>query len=339
MREISHGFMNVREYTLPDGETIHDVGIFLFVETGEPRATFALKQLDVECVKSVLGIRFTPPLSPPSYGSEVDQIVARLTNRNALKGVTCGASTDVFRNIQLIVETLEAAIAETGDDRICIDISCLPKAYYLAILGWSLKVCGLRAIRFVYSPGKHIDADGDKRSFPGQFTEGAWRLKQVTYLEGPTNTRDDRVLFAFVGSDITKTIELFRQFEPLPKALLYPDGHEDAARSTKIREDLSKQFKIPTEAVALCDRWSAIDALVALRKSHRRSYPSYGRGGLLFPFATKLSAIAAGIFAAFDTSVSMFIRVPEKYILMNLVPDGRVISIEITDMTNTGPAI
>jgi len=89
----------------------------------------------------------------------------------------------------------------------------------------------------------------------------------------------------------------------------------------------------------MCDRWSVIDALVALRKKHGQVCQNYGSGGLLFPFATKLSALAAGIFAAFDSSISMFIRVPEQYIPMNLLPDGRIISVEITDVTNRKASI
>ncbi|MER8486569.1 hypothetical protein [Mesorhizobium sp. M1322] len=112
---------------------------------------------------------------------------------------------------------LDAVRVASRPISILLDISCVPKRYFLFLLGLGFKQELIGRMDILYSEGKYVPADVIRNGTnvdKGFVSEGEWTSVQIPYLEDSDYSPDSRDLFVSVGAEVTLAMPTVERFEP-----------------------------------------------------------------------------------------------------------------------------
>jgi len=220
---------------------------------------------------------------------------------------------------------------------IVADISCLPKYYMLAMLGFGLHNGLIRSLRFLYAEGRYAPADGNvSLAANHSFTEGAWRSLPVPYLEGLLSPDKKVHVIASIGFETFQARKLIRVYEAERHTLITPHpGFSDEYSEQSEREAgaLANNLDLGEDAIIKCpagDATAAAAAIVNLVDCNDRLKPI----GLCL--GTKPHALGMGLAALLKPDLTVVCRMPDRYVETETPATGITWSYELRDLSVAG---
>ena len=221
--------------------------------------------------------------------------------------------------------------------RILLDITCIPKAYLLYILGSSFKTGYVSRLDCVYCEGEyaldvsHADVNADSAAKMGIISEGDWSSLRVPYFEAEASFPSGRDLFVAMGGEVGLSLPFLERYEPARLGLVLiaeslvqqpaklPEG-ERLALATILADP-----NVIRSDVALADVVSLVTAATNFCSTSTEEVVT------AIAIGSKPHALALGIAALGQPNMEVVCRVPKRYRPLDVAPAGRYSFYQIED--------
>lgn len=250
------------------------------------------------------------------------------------------ASTCFAENADRIEKEIRTRVAKKGEPlTMLLDLTCLPKAYILFVVGlcFSLGLCS--RIDCLYSEGEYAlgaeleEVTPTSGSTNGRaiISEGEWTSLQIPYLEAESSIPRSRDLLVTLGGELGLSLPFLERYEPRRLGVVF------------IAESLAQtpDQLIPSERAALLD-------LLCVPNAIRQDFPIADLTGLSkyavnfvrateedavtgIAIGSKPHALALGLAALAEKRLEIVCRIPAQYKLLDVPPSGRFSLYEIVD--------
>ena len=339
MNETVFEYIYVREHQ--GWDHLSEIDLLLVCRSWEQRSLYAIETLGPRAKKIAI-LKFRPSHAEPATSDNGREIECQTANRDAWIPLALNRSTSVDSNIALLEKNLSQLFSLIGPTaKVVIDASSIPKFYTMSLIAHSLKKGTLCHLFCVYTEGAYAPepttevAAPDKQSTFGRFTEGEWKIQPVRFLEGATAVRENRSILAFCGAEEDRIIPQLERYEDHARRVIISSGGNVAphvANAAERRQILINSLGLSEDDIRQCDPFSVCQAL-ALVREYASSQPAYGGGIVILPFSTKPHAIASAI-AGFNSTASVFSRIPSGYSGRGVFSTGRVFSYHLVDLSH-----
>lgn len=247
-------------------------------------------------------------------------------------------STETKKNFEQIQRFLARKRQETKRPlRVAVNMSCLPKAYLLFLLGIFFKSDVAMEADFLYSPGVY-DLVGDKAaegaSVPGPrglLSIGEWKSQQLPFFTGHQVFAPEQDLIVTVGGEFGMMVPFLERSEPRNIFLLFiaesaPSPDRAMHKLERLAyDDLMMEPNVSTKEVQLVDAIGVAKyALSAAEQSSSATLVGVAIG-------SKSHALGLGIAALVNDELEIICRIPAGYAPLNVMPRGDCLIYRVAD--------
>lgn len=303
----------------------------------ERRRSAAIRSIAAGCLGELTCLMFRPRSDAIASlkAQHADELRAMGFN---LRSVELGQSTSVEENFEKIERWLrDLYISRRRPLKLLLDITCVPKAYILFILGLGFAHEYTARLDCLYAGGLY-NLDADTKEVPrtvaarrSLISEGEWRSHLIPFLTSTDFMPCVKDVVASIGGEISHSLAFIEKFEPGQMKLLfiketapgpdtaYPPGEMAALRSM-LEAPNSQRTDVPLgdvldtaeQALAFCreSKCTAVSALAIGAKSH---------------------ALGLGLAAIAEPKLEVICRAPSGYKPLDVAPSGKVWFYEIED--------
>lgn len=343
--QATFGYIHLGEQSFVPDQCFAEHDVFVFCRSWEARSISAIKRKVGGA--HIVNISFEGNPADDVTDPESDDILKRAHSEGRLTKIDLGPSTAISGNAIALQRQL-APILSKRDARVIFDVSSIPKAYTLSIIGWCFGDRLLPALKLFYSEGVYrhvplnsVDPLADVKL--ASFTTGPWTLTQIPFLEGNGTIEEGQKLIAFCGGDHDQILSTLAEYEHLSRWAILTSSDpvtpdEVAKRHAQSLEDSAG---LSRSQILFANPLSAIDALVQCREVLKRGKSRLPAGTLVLPFSTKPHSIAAAVLSLFDPSVIVLARQPTQYVGQDIIGSGTGVLITVADLSSpfVGPLL
>lgn len=330
------GGFSISQRTIDGKIDVSPYDLLITIVSWEERANHALHLLEGQ-PKATAFFRFDS--SAEQTNGQKDIVEAEL--RGLLPSAECLyllPSTETKKNFERIQKFLLGKRQEVKRPlRIAVNMSCLPKAYLLFLLGIFFKSDIAMEADFLYSPGIY-DLVGEKAvegpSAPGPrglLSIGEWKSQQLPFFTGQRVFASEQDLIVTVGGELGMMVPFLERSEPRNIFLLFiteSAPHPDRPMHKLERlayDDLMIEPNVSTKEVDLVDAIGVAKyALSAAEQSSSVNLVGVAIG-------SKSHALGLGIAALVHDELEIICRIPAGYAPLNVRPRGDCLMYRVAD--------
>ncbi|WP_031193691.1 hypothetical protein [Mesorhizobium sp. L2C066B000] len=325
------GFLNVSQSVLADSAELHASYDLCITAIGwERRSNHALKNMVGRSSNTKL-LKFSSTDDYFISKKKENEESALAVLGSGFQIVYLSRSVDFAANFIAINELiLDAVRVASRPISILIDISCVPKRYFLFLLGLGFKREIVGRMDILYSEGKYAPADVIKNGThvdKGFVSDGEWTSVQIPYLEDSDYSPDSRDLFVSVGAEVTLAMPTVERFEPTALRL-YKVSDSDK----RFPENYLSSEEPALAALAALPRSSSVAfALDDIIGMSRDILDNRTRHTTCLAIGPKPHALALGIAALADDRIQVVCRTPKAYVPSDVSAAGPILRFTIED--------
>jgi hypothetical protein len=319
----------------PAWRPLRSYDIFLTALSWETRNTTI-----VETFAAVL-----PPITLLKFASP-DTSMNCLKEANLAKFQSCCNVSDVLaldgstvlqKNFRAIEGLLRDQSAQMGRPlRLLIDITCLPKAYVMFLVGAGFSRDYVAVMDCLYVAGvyDHSDLAGKVVPVSGNrslISVGDWRPEQIPYLTATDYIPSTRDLIVTLGGELGMARAFMNRIEPERTRLFFieedvPDTRKKMITSEKIAlKHLLESSNTSRSNLSLGDIIGVAEQAIAFVKDSRC-------GGVTgMSLGAKSHALALAIASLSETNLEIISRVPAGYQGIDVLASGKTYFFELSD--------
>ena len=251
--------------------------------------------------------------------------------------VTLQSSTALQENFRIIESLLRDQSAQKGRPlRLLVDITCLPKAYVMFLVGAGFSRDYVAVMDCFYVAGvyDHSDAGGKAEPLTGNrslISRGEWRPEQIPYLTAADYIPSTRDLFVTLGGELGMARSFMDRVEPERIRFVFieedaPDTRTGIAASEKIAlKQLLENSSATRNNISLGDIISVAEQAIAfVRESQCGGVTGMALGA-------KSHALALAIASLSESKLEIISRVPAGYKGLDVKPSGQTHFFELSD--------
>lgn len=237
-----------------------------------------------------------------------------------------GIWTKLYAHIQ------EASLKYSAGIDICIDISTLPRYYFLAVIATCFKLGLANKITVFYSEGEYQKRE---RIQQHAFKEGAWQAVVVPGLSGHWDPNKQKYYLSSVGFEGIKTLRVITRAEPQRVSILFPEPgfkEEYVTTAEKANSTLIHRYNIPDKEIVkshagdAIGAWRALDEFSLEKPLKENTY--------YLCCGTKPHALALGLRAFCLEHPHVIYFVPETHKPSHILPNGVYWRYDIFDLSS-----
>ena len=301
----------------------------------ERRATAA-----ISAIKNLEG-----PLTLLKFASSSEQMEAAKaeglksfqTLTTDISVVDLDSSTNFQKNADRLVDLITERVTLAGRPiKVLIDITCMPKAYSLFLMGMGFANGYISRIDCIYAEGAYslADPNTEQNNNPdprGIISDGEWASLQVPYFSADVAIPNRRDIIVAMGGEIGLSLPFIEKYEPVRLSLalitesivqkpelLLPG--ERTALNDLLSEPNAVRINVP-----LCD----VSALVTHAVTFARNSMSEVVSAIAL--GSKPHALALGLATLSEPNLEIICRVPKRYKPLDVAPLGPIWFYEIED--------
>lgn len=310
--------------------------LFFTALSWETRGTTFLDQL-AEHLPPVTLLRFAS--SDPKIGEAKEASRAKIQARGKISEIL---DLQMSTSLQENYKTIEALLRDRSSQaarplRILIDISCIPKAYVMFLVGAGFSRDYLAVMDCVYVAGSydHTDADAAKStSATGNRTlvaTGDWRPELIPYLKAAELMPASNDLLVTLGGELGMARSFMDRIEPDRTMLIFiaedaPGPERDMVPSERIAfKNLVSDAQSQTHEISLGNVIGVAEQAI----SFVRASSCGGVSGMAL--GAKSHALALAIAALSESRLEIVVRVPTSYKGLDVRPSGPIHLFELSD--------
>lgn len=334
---VAIGPLGVRQGTIKSGwkpERKYD--LFLSALSWETRGTTFVEGFGNE-LPPVCILRFASNDSEIGATKEV-KLAAMQAHCQIARIVDLHISTSLQENYKIIEALLRDRTSETKRPlRVLVDISCIPKAYVMFLVGAGFSRDYLAVMDCIYVAGtyNHIDADPPKiGTATGNRTlvsVGDWRPELIPYLTAADLMPARRDLLVTLGGELGMARSFMDRIEPERTMLVFidedapgPDRQmvpsEQIAFKHLVGDSRSEKHNLSLgDVIGVAER-----AISFVRESSCGGVSGMALGA-------KSHALALAIASLSESRLEVISRVPASYKGLDVLPSGPIHFFELTD--------
>jgi len=263
-----------------------------------------------------------------------DAVEARI--RSALGSsaqiVKLARSQEFSENAGVLEQLIQVRYAATKRSiRILVDMTCLPKAYLLYLLGCGFQREYVASIDFIYCQGKYsIPEQASGRSLVsriGLVSEGEWSTLQIPYFEARDFAAGQKDLIVSVGAEIAAALPVIERFEPRRLKLLKIAEAIPVISDGKLSHEQRALQVLSAKANASSQSFELED-VISLSKAILE-----GREGstTCLAIGSKPHALACGLASLASNSIDVVCRIPAAYSANEVASSGRFFRFRVED--------
>jgi hypothetical protein len=247
-------------------------------------------------------------------------------------------STETKKNFEKIQKFLSGKRQDARRPlRVAVNMSCLPKAYLLFLLGVFFKSDIAMEADFLYSPGVYdlvVENAVEGPSAPGPrglLSIGEWKSQQLPFFTGQQVFASEQDLIVTVGGELGMMVPFLERSEPRNIFLLFiaesaPRPDRPMHKLERLAyDDLMMEPNVSTKEVDLVDAIGVAKyALSAAEQSSSVNLVGVAIG-------SKSHALGLGIAALVHEELEIICRVPAGYSTLNVAPRGDCLIYRVAD--------
>lgn len=310
--------------------------LFLTALSWETRGTTFIELL-AEHLPPVTLLRFAS--SDPKIGEEKEATLAKIQARSDISEIVdLQKSTSLQENYKAIEALLRDRSSNAARPlRVLVDISCIPKAYVMFLVGAGFSRDYLAVMDCVYVAGAydHTDADAAKStSAAGNRTlvsVGDWRPELIPYLKAAELMPASNDLLVTLGGELGMARSFMDRLEPDRTMLIFiaedaPGLERDMVPSERIAfKNLVSDAQSQIHEISLGDVIGVADQAI----SFVRASNCGGVSGMAL--GAKSHALALAIASLSESRLEVVVRVPASYKGLDVRPSGPIYLFELSD--------
>lgn len=316
-------------------ELCRSYDLILSALSWERRATSA-----ISAIKNLAG-----PLTLLKFASSSEAVegakAASLLSFKALidevSVVELDGSTEFQKNADRLVDLITERVTQAGGPiKVLIDVTCMPKAYSLFLMGMGFSNGYISRMDCVYAEGAYSLGDPNTDPTPspdarGIISDGEWASLQVPYFSADVAIPSSRDIIVAMGGEIGLSLPFIEKYEPVMLSLalisesivqqpelLLPG--ERAALNDLLAEPNAVRINVP-----LCD----VSALASHAVDFARASVSEVVSGIAL--GSKPHALALGLATLSEPNLEIICRVPKRYKPLDVAALGPIWFYEIED--------
>lgn len=246
-------------------------------------------------------------------------------------------STEFQKNADRLVNLVTERVTQVGRPiKILVDITCMPKAYTLFLMGMGFFNGYISRLDCVYAEGAYSLGDPSTDPTPspdarGIISDGEWSSLQVPYFNAKVAIPNSRDIIVAMGGEIGLSLPFIEKYEPATLSLAL------------ISESIVQQpeLLLPGERAALNELLAEPNALrtnvplcdVAALTSHAVAFARKSLSEVVSGIAlgSKPHALALGLAALSEPNLEIICRVPKRYKPLDVAASGPIWFYEIED--------
>lgn len=324
--EAPIGGLMVRQGVLGEGHQLSvDYDLIISTVSWETRGIISFEQIVGRGTTTVL-LRFAS--TAPEVLASKDAIQSRMEAlAPGVKILEMASSVDWSANVPLLNRFFSDEAKTAGRPlRVLMDITCLPKRYLLFLVGKAFKEGLAASLDLTYAEADIYRAAVDIGT-SGYVSEGEWQSVQVPYFEPSEFAPAKRDLFISLGAEITNAMPFVERFEP-DELRLYT-ASETPMRLPTFQHGPEHPMKVRLENTPNAYNMSfpLLDAIGVARDILRaRKRPT-----TCFAIGPKTHALALGIAALANDTITVVCRSPGRYLANDVTATGRIYLYRLED--------
>ncbi|NJC40567.1 hypothetical protein GGQ87_000825 [Brevundimonas alba] len=301
----------------------------------ERRATSAVSA--IKELKSPLTLLKFASSSEEMEAAKAESLKTFQTLTGEISIVELQGSTQFQKNADRLVDLITERVTVVGRPiKILVDITCMPKAYSLFLMGMGFANGYISRIDCIYAEGAYSLADPNTDQSPNPdprsiISDGEWASLQVPYFSADVAIPNSRDIIVAMGGEIGLSLPFIEKYEPVMLSLalitesivqqpelLLPG--ERAALDDLLSEPNAVRINVP-----LCDVSALADHAVTFARSSGSEVVS------AIALGSKPHALALGLAALSEPNLEIICRVPKRYKPLDVAPLGPIWLYEIED--------
>ncbi|WP_316186323.1 MULTISPECIES: hypothetical protein [unclassified Bradyrhizobium] len=251
--------------------------------------------------------------------------------------VELDSSTSFPSNVQKIDEFLQSKLTLAQRPlRVLCDISCIPKSYILLLIGFGFRKNYFARFDCVYAEGRyplskqHAAASPVKSS--GSITsEGVWQSLPVPFFESESTIPNERDVLVALGGEVGLTLPFIEKYEPRRLGLMMISESEVQTPEKLPKSEQYALNELKKEPNLKCVNFSLGDVVGTTRYAIDFCKESSADTITALAIGSKTHALALGIAALSQTRMEVICRIPKRYTMLDVEPNGSVLGFEIED--------
>lgn len=302
----------------------------------ETRRDFSFKKLNRRFDK-VTFLKFDST-HPTAEQRKMEQLKQAALYANHADVLELQESISFAPNIKLLDNFLGAQVNRAGRPiRVLCDISCIPKAYLLLLVGLGFGKGYFARLDCLYSNGKYAlgkqhEAAASTSTREGSIiSDGDWASLPIPFFEAEYTIPSARDVLVTLGGEVGLTLPFVEKYEPRRLGLVLITESEVQEPS---RLPSSEQFAL-AELQAAADSNSKniplTDVVGLARYANEFCKSSAADVVTALAVGCKTHALGLAIVALSQPKMEIICRVPKRYTMIDVEPAGTVIGFEIED--------
>lgn len=315
--------------------TLENYDLSLFVASWEERSV-SIRETKKFASNKAFIFKFEPPNGDNCRSTNAEKLRIFLNESNIISDIVkLSKSVENAKNFHQMKTLITDCYRSTGQPiSLFIDITCMPKYYFCALLGFCFRLGITKSITFHYA---HADYSArikkhSSTSKKWQFTEGDWVSKVIPYCEGIFHPSLQRACLLSMGAEANRVERFLNKYQPekvfvycpipgINKELTKFAEQESAALSASMDETSYEISNIPAYSVI-----EIVEKSIRLISDKRSLYDF-----TIMPLGTKPHALALALVSLFEESASLIARVPKVYSERPVAASGKATIVKIWD--------
>ncbi|MFP3385874.1 hypothetical protein [Tritonibacter sp. SIMBA_163] len=336
MRNEIFGHFNCGHQELEDNLPASNYDYVLTTISWETRSNFAFSKLDLSGA-SVVAFRFCTDDERVEAKKDTCELWLR-ENFTSVSRVDLQKSVRVDENFATLKEEiLDLYRAKRRPLKVLVNITCLPKAYVLFLLGLCMSADLVLDFDCLYAPGKYDltssneDPDVNLGGPRSLVSLGKWTPVRIPYLSPGEFLPPNRDLIVSVGGEIGHSLPLVRTLEPRNVFLVYisesaPSDEREMHASERVAyEELKSEPNTSNTDLKLHD------AIGVCSYTQTALSASGSTGVTAMAIGSKSHALGLGIAALCDRRIEVVCRIPTAYAPLDVEARGDVHFFRVRD--------